>query len=40
MRCQRCGADTRVRTHRVDSYTGYLCDACQDRWDDLAESGP
>jgi len=40
MRCQRCGADTRVRSHRVDEFTGYLCDGCRERWDELVAPAP
>jgi len=38
MRCQRCGADTHVRSHRVDEFTGYLCEGCRERWDELETS--
>lgn len=34
MKCERCGKDTSVEKHNVDGFTGYLCEDCQQIWEE------
>lgn len=35
MRCERCGSATVVERHDVDGFTGYLCEECEQVWDEI-----
>ena len=37
MDCERCGANTDVKKHDVDGFTGYLCEECRQTWVKLQE---
>lgn len=39
MKCERCGADTQVKKHDVDGFTGYLCADCWDAWNKIQCNG-
>jgi hypothetical protein len=35
MECERCGETSNVERYDIDGFTGYLCDDCQDVWDEI-----
>jgi len=37
MKCERCGEDTSVSQYEVDDFTGYLCKACVETWDEITD---
>lgn len=35
MRCERCGENTSVEKYDVDGFTGWLCEACVEAWEQI-----